>query len=39
MNFILLLENNEYNIGVNIELDTTQEIYSVLVKLYDALPS
>lgn len=36
--FYITFGNNEYNIGVNIELDTTGEIYSVLVKLYDALP-
>jgi hypothetical protein len=36
--FYITFGNNEYNIGVNIELDTTQETYSVLVKLYDALP-
>jgi hypothetical protein len=36
--FYITFGDNEYNIGVNIELDTTGEIYSVLVKLYDALP-
>ena len=36
--FYITFGNNEYNIGVNIELDTTEEVYSVLVKLYDALP-
>ena len=36
--FYITFGDNEYNIGVNIELDTTEEVYSVLVKLYDALP-
>tara|TARA_R100000541_G_scaffold10560_2_gene18465 strand:+ start:3023 stop:9259 length:6237 start_codon:yes stop_codon:yes gene_type:complete len=29
---------NNYNIGVNLLLDTSTEQYSILIKLYDALP-
>ncbi len=36
--FYITFGDNQYNIGVNIKLDTTEETYSVLVKLYDALP-
>jgi hypothetical protein len=36
--FYLNFGNNEYHIAVNIELDTTEDQYSILIKLYDALP-
>ena len=37
--FYISFGENEYHIGVNVELDTSEEQFSVLVKLYDALPS
>ena len=36
--FYISFGDNEYHIGVNAELDITQEQYSILIKLYDALP-
>ena len=30
---------NNYNIGINLLLDTSTEQYSILIKLYDALPN
>ena len=37
--FYVAFEGNNYNIGINCFLDTSKEQYSLLVKLYDALPS
>jgi hypothetical protein len=37
--FYIASDGNNYNIGVNILLDTSEEQYSILIKLYDALPS
>ncbi len=37
--FYIAFEGNNYNIGVNCFLDTSKEKYTVLVKLYDALPN
>ena len=36
--FYITPGGGKYNIGVNVQLDTTTETYSILVKLYDALP-
>tara|TARA_R110000822_G_scaffold149056_4_gene288129 strand:+ start:6698 stop:12127 length:5430 start_codon:yes stop_codon:yes gene_type:complete len=37
--FYIASPGNNYNIGINLLLDTSTEQYSVLVKLYDALPT
>mgnify|MGYP003641825382 CR=1 FL=1 len=37
--FYIAFQGNNYNIGVNLLLDTSLEQYSILIKLYDALPS
>ncbi len=37
--FYISSEGNNYNIGINILLDTSKEQSSILIKLYDALPS
>ncbi len=37
--FYITSDGNNYNIGVNILLDTSEEQSSILIKLYDALPS
>jgi hypothetical protein len=36
--FYISFGNNEYQIGVNAQLETSGSQYSVLIKLYDALP-
>jgi hypothetical protein len=36
--FYISFGNNEYQIGVNTQLETSGSQYSVLIKLYDALP-
>jgi hypothetical protein len=36
--FYISFGNNEYQIGVNAQLETSSSQYSVLIKLYDALP-
>lgn len=37
--FYISFGDNEYNIGVNLKLDITEETPSVLIKLYDPLPA
>ncbi len=37
--FYITFGQNEYHICVNCDLDTSEEQYSVLIKLYDGLPS
>ena len=37
--FYIAFAGNNYNIGVNCFLDTSKEKYTLLVKLYDALPT
>ena len=37
--FYLNFGNNQYQVCVNSQLDTSAEQYSILIKLYDALPS
>ena len=37
--FYLCFGDNEYHIGVNLELDKTSTQYSIIIKLYDALPN
>jgi hypothetical protein len=36
--FYISFGNNEYQIGVNAQLETSNAQYSILIKLYDALP-
>ena len=36
--FYITFGENQYHIGVNCELDTSGEQYSILIKLYDELP-
>lgn len=36
--FYVYFGDNEYQIGVNVAIDKTESEYSILVKLYDALP-
>lgn len=36
--FYISFRNNEYQIGVNAQLETSGSQYSILIKLYDALP-
>ena len=36
--FYIASEGNNYNIGINLLLDTSTDQYSILIKLYDALP-
>jgi hypothetical protein len=36
--FYISFGNNEYQIGINAQLETSGSQYSVLIKLYDALP-
>ena len=36
--FYISFGNNEYQIGVNAQLETSGSQYSILIKLYDALP-
>ena len=37
--FYITFGKNQYQIGVNCDLDTSEEQYSILIKLYDELPS